>query len=141
MAAHLWAQSLTCWAKVVGTVVIAGPGGQENFIGPTFRSHRPKRETEDDIPNLDRGIWTVTFRRVNTQTNSFKLWVWPGCEHGTPGPESAQGQLRGTLRHSPPHRQFLIQRCSHCFTAVVLLGDLSMVTQPHLVQALHSSVG
>lgn len=63
MAAHLWAQSLTCWAKVVGTVVIAGPGGQENFIGPTFRSHRPKRETEDDIPNLDRGIRTVTFQK------------------------------------------------------------------------------
>ena len=37
------------------------------------------------------------------------------------------------MRHqSPPHRQFLIQRCSHCLTAVVLLGDLSMVTQPHL---------
>lgn len=52
-----------------------------------------------------------------------------------------QGQLRGTLRHSPPHRQFLIHRCSHCFTAVALLGDFSMVTQPHLVQALHSSVG
>lgn len=31
----------------------------ENFIGPTFHSHRLKRETEDDIPNLDRGIWTV----------------------------------------------------------------------------------
>lgn len=44
----------------------------------------------------------------------------------------AQEQLRGTLRHSPPHRQFLIHRCSHCFTAVVLLGDFSMVTQPHL---------
>lgn len=46
--------------------------------------------------------------------------------------EARQGQLRGTRRHSPPHRQFLIQRCSHCLTAVVLLGDLSMVTQPHL---------
>lgn len=43
-----------------------------------------------------------------------------------------QERLRGTLRHSPPHRQFLIQRCSHCFTAVVSLGDFSMVTQPHL---------
>lgn len=46
-----------------------------------------------------------------------------GCGHG---------QLRGSRRHSPPHRQFLTQRCSHCFTAVALLGDLSMVTQPHL---------
>lgn len=44
----------------------------------------------------------------------------------------AQEQLRGTFRHSPPHRQFLIHRCSHCVTAVVLLGDFSMVTQPHL---------
>lgn len=49
-----------------------------------------------------------------------------------PGARTGQGQLRGTRRHSPPHRQFLIQRCSHCLTAVVLLGDLSMVRQPHL---------
>lgn len=38
----------------------------------------------------------------------------------------------GILLHSPPHKQFLIQRCSHCFTAVTLLGDFSIVTQPHL---------
>lgn len=77
--------------------MIAGPGGQENFIGPTFRSHRPKGETEDDIPNLDRGIRTVIFQRVNTQTNSFELCVWPGCDHGTRGPCS--GTAEG---HSPP---------------------------------------
>lgn len=52
--------------------------------------------------------------------------------HHRQSPASVQEQLRGTLRHSPPHRQFLIQRCSHCFTAVVSLGDFSMVTQPHL---------
>lgn len=52
---------------------------------------------------------------------------WP-----EPPPYPAQGQLRGKRRHSPPHRQFLIQRCSHCFTAVALLGECSIVTQPHL---------
>lgn len=35
-------------------------------------------------------------------------------------------------RHNPPHRQFLIQRCSHCFIALLLLGERSIVTQPHL---------
>lgn len=72
-----------------------------------------------------------------------------GAFRGEPGrsecpsgrPRRGQGQLRGSRRHNPPHKQFLIQRCSHCFTAVALLGDRSMVTQPHLVQALHSSVG
>lgn len=81
-------------------------------------------------------------------------WAGPwlsahGAFRGEPGrsecpsgrPRRGQGQLRGSRRHNPPHKQFLIQRCSHCFTAVALLGDRSMVTQPHLVQALHSSVG
>lgn len=34
----------------------------------------------------------------------------------------------------------MIQRCSHCLTAVVLLGDLSMVRQPHL-QAERGAAG
>lgn len=43
-----------------------------------------------------------------------------------------QVSVGGILLHRPPHRQFLIQRCSHCFMAFVLLGERSIVTQPHL---------
>ena len=28
---------------------------------------------------------------------------------------SAQVRVEGILLHKPPHRQFLVQRCSHCF--------------------------
>lgn len=49
-----------------------------------------------------------------------------------PGRWRRQVTVAGIRLHRPPHRQFLIQRCSHCFMALVLLGDRSMVTQPHL---------
>lgn len=51
-----------------------------------------------------------------------------------------QVNVGGILLHRPPHRQFLIQRCSHCFMAFVLLGERSIVTQPHLKEAELSDV-
>lgn len=65
---------------------------------------------------------------VRTATSVSCTCSEPGCTSKA----VAQGQPTGTLLQSPPHRQFFIHRCSHCFTAVVLLGDFSMVTQPHL---------